>query len=295
MDDVQRAAEAIAKAKALLVTAGAGMGVDSGLPDFRGDEGFWKAYPPFRELGLRFVDLASPGWFEDDPELAWGFYGHRLELYRRTVPHRGFEVLRRLARAGGPLLRLHLERRRPVPARRASPRTDRRVPRLDPPPAVHGRLRHRHLAGRRHGERSTPRPSARARRSPAARGAARSPGPTSSCSGTGAGTTRAAGSRSDVSRGSWTRRPREHASSSAVRGTRSRPSGTPPKAQPPAWAARWCASTFASPTRRPGTSACAMGGARGAHAGSTRSWKPDGSWRSGRPEGYRASSLRSWS
>jgi NAD-dependent SIR2 family protein deacetylase len=97
MDDLERAAAAIAKAKTLLLTAGAGMGVDSGLPDFRGDEGFWKAYPPFRKLGLGFMDLANPGWFRDDPELAWGFYGHRLELYRRTEPHRGFQVLGRFA------------------------------------------------------------------------------------------------------------------------------------------------------------------------------------------------------
>jgi predicted Zn-dependent protease len=33
------------------------MGVDSGLPDFRGNEGFWKAYPPFKKLGLSFVQL----------------------------------------------------------------------------------------------------------------------------------------------------------------------------------------------------------------------------------------------
>jgi NAD-dependent SIR2 family protein deacetylase len=37
----------------------------------------------------------------DDPELAWGFYGHRLELYRRTTPHRGFGILRRLAERSG--------------------------------------------------------------------------------------------------------------------------------------------------------------------------------------------------
>jgi NAD-dependent SIR2 family protein deacetylase len=88
-----RAARALEGAEALLVTAGAGMGVDSGLPDFRGDAGFWKAYPPFAKLGLRFVDLANPRWFADDPELAWGFYGHRLNLYRTTAPHRGFATL----------------------------------------------------------------------------------------------------------------------------------------------------------------------------------------------------------
>lgn len=78
-----------------MVCAGAGMGVDSGLPDFRGPEGFWRAYPPYARLGLRFEEIADPEHFEDDPELAWGFYGHRLALYRRTVPHAGFAVLRR--------------------------------------------------------------------------------------------------------------------------------------------------------------------------------------------------------
>lgn len=94
---VSAAARALGEAEALLVTAGAGMGVDSGLPDFRGDEGFWRAYPPFAKLGLSFVDLANPSWFEEDPPLAWGFYGHRLHLYRRTEPHAGFAILRRWA------------------------------------------------------------------------------------------------------------------------------------------------------------------------------------------------------
>ena len=91
---IARAAGAIAHADGLLVTAGAGMGVDSGLPDFRGDAGFWRAYPPYAKLGLSFVDLANPRWFDEDPALAWGFYGHRLNLYRRTRPHDGFARLR---------------------------------------------------------------------------------------------------------------------------------------------------------------------------------------------------------
>ncbi len=94
MSDIGRAAEAVARADALLVGAGAGVGVDSGLPDFRGNQGFWRAYPPFRERGLSFIDMANPGWFDSDPRLAWGFYGHRLHLYRDTRPHAGFEILR---------------------------------------------------------------------------------------------------------------------------------------------------------------------------------------------------------
>ena len=67
------------------------------IGDVRGDEGFWRAYPPYARLGLRFEELADPEHFADDPALAWGFYGHRLHLYRDTVPHPGFAVLRRWA------------------------------------------------------------------------------------------------------------------------------------------------------------------------------------------------------
>lgn len=93
MSELDRAAELIRDAGALLICAGAGMGVDSGLPDFRGGEGFWRAYPPYARLGLRFEELADPRHFAEDPELAWGFYGHRLALYRETVPHPGFRLL----------------------------------------------------------------------------------------------------------------------------------------------------------------------------------------------------------
>lgn len=87
------AAKAISQASALVITAGAGMGVDSGLPDFRGDQGFWNAYPMYEQLGLSFIQAANPEHFEDDPNFGWGFYGHRTNLYRSTVPHAGFTLL----------------------------------------------------------------------------------------------------------------------------------------------------------------------------------------------------------
>lgn len=93
MDDLTQAREWLQQAEALVIGAGAGMGVDSGLPDFRGNEGFWRAYPPMRNLGVSFSDMANPRWFERDPDLAWGFYGHRLNLYRATQPHAGFGEL----------------------------------------------------------------------------------------------------------------------------------------------------------------------------------------------------------
>jgi len=93
---LRAAARAIFEADAILVGAGAGMGVDSGLPDFRGPEGFWRAYPSLKGR-VRFEEMANPVWFEENPALAWAFYGHRLHLYRDTVPHVGFELIRRMA------------------------------------------------------------------------------------------------------------------------------------------------------------------------------------------------------
>ncbi|WP_228098378.1 MULTISPECIES: Sir2 family NAD-dependent protein deacetylase [Chitinilyticum] len=91
----RKAADRIRHADGLLITAGAGMGVDSGLPDFRGGQGFWEAYPALGRAQLSFMDVACPQTFRTDPELAWGFYGHRLKLYRETEPHEGFHVLHR--------------------------------------------------------------------------------------------------------------------------------------------------------------------------------------------------------
>lgn len=91
---IERAVRPILEADSLLVCAGAGMGVDSGLPDFRGRQGFWKAYPPLAQARLRFEQIANPAAFDANPRLAWGFYGHRLQLYRRTRPHAGFAILR---------------------------------------------------------------------------------------------------------------------------------------------------------------------------------------------------------
>jgi len=93
MGNIELATQAIKEAAAIVIAAGAGMGVDSGLPDFRGNEGFWKAYPPIAKLGLSFAEMANPQWFEKNPPLAWAFYGHRLNLYRQTMPHQGFKQL----------------------------------------------------------------------------------------------------------------------------------------------------------------------------------------------------------
>lgn len=92
-----KAAQLISHADGLIIAAGAGMGVDSGLPDFRGNAGFWQHYPALQKSGIDFQGMAAPSHFYSSPRLAWGFYGHRLALYRQTQPHAGFQILKDIA------------------------------------------------------------------------------------------------------------------------------------------------------------------------------------------------------
>ena len=99
LPSIEHAAELIEQADALIIAAGAGMGVDSGMPDFRGQKGFWAAYPALAAAGIDFTAIANPKGFVQDAQRAWGFYGHRLVMYRQTLPHAGFGILKRWASA----------------------------------------------------------------------------------------------------------------------------------------------------------------------------------------------------
>jgi NAD-dependent SIR2 family protein deacetylase len=93
-----QAAELIRAADGILITAGAGIGVDSGMPDFRSGNGFWRTYPALGKQNIRFEEIATADNFNTQPELVWGFYGHRLNMYRKINPHRGFRALLDLAK-----------------------------------------------------------------------------------------------------------------------------------------------------------------------------------------------------
>lgn len=93
-EKLAQAAQLIHNAQALVIAAGAGMGVDSGLPDFRSNNGFWRTYPALAHSGIGFEEAATAGHFVQHPERAWGFYGHRLQKYRTVQPHAGFGLLK---------------------------------------------------------------------------------------------------------------------------------------------------------------------------------------------------------
>jgi NAD-dependent SIR2 family protein deacetylase len=88
---ISGAARAIFEADALLITTGAGMGVDMGLADFRSSNAFWEGlkHPEIR----RYEDFSSSEWFQKDPALAWGINYSQIKAYRDAKVHAGYEAL----------------------------------------------------------------------------------------------------------------------------------------------------------------------------------------------------------
>jgi len=85
------AAQALKEADALLITSGAGMGVDSGLGTFRGrNSGVW---PPLKAMQKDFSEMSCPNWFGSDPRLAWAFWHFRHQAYALGTPHAGYSIL----------------------------------------------------------------------------------------------------------------------------------------------------------------------------------------------------------
>jgi len=96
---IVEAKERIQKADAMLIIAGTGMSIDSGLPDLRNQEEFWETYPFAKKLEISLEEFANPIWFIQNPEIAWAFYGHRYMMYKNTQPHAGYKLLLDLAKS----------------------------------------------------------------------------------------------------------------------------------------------------------------------------------------------------
>jgi NAD-dependent SIR2 family protein deacetylase len=75
------------KAEGVVILAGAGMSVDSGLPDFRGSTGLWTTAKE------TFITKATAKSFEVNPLEAWNFYVNRILQYQHAQPHAGYTQL----------------------------------------------------------------------------------------------------------------------------------------------------------------------------------------------------------
>ena len=78
----------------MLVIAGAGCSSECGLPTYRGEGGVWRDTKVLERLNVTVEHISSPSWFQKDSAQAWGVYSDKIKLYRESVPHKGYTLLR---------------------------------------------------------------------------------------------------------------------------------------------------------------------------------------------------------
>src|SRR5207249_3560189 len=73
----------------VLVLTGAGVSAESGIPTFRGKDGYWRNFDP--------AELATPEAFARDPKLVWEWYRERRQRIRNAQPNAAHAAIAKLA------------------------------------------------------------------------------------------------------------------------------------------------------------------------------------------------------
>jgi NAD-dependent deacetylase len=74
-------AQKLKGSKKIVFVTGAGISQESGIPTFRGKDGYWRRYDPMK--------LASIDAFYDDPKLVWEWYEDRRKNILSVKPNEG--------------------------------------------------------------------------------------------------------------------------------------------------------------------------------------------------------------
>jgi len=91
-EHLERAARELASAKRAVAVTGAGISVESGIPDFRSADGLWSRYPP--------DEFATIDAFYDDPDRVWVMWYELAETLGNVQPNPAHYALARLEKAG---------------------------------------------------------------------------------------------------------------------------------------------------------------------------------------------------
>lgn len=89
MADLEIAASSQSYIVRVLVLTGAGVSAESGIPTFRGKDGYWRNLDPTK--------LATLEAFARDPQLVWAWYRERRQRIRNAQPNAAHEAIARLA------------------------------------------------------------------------------------------------------------------------------------------------------------------------------------------------------
>ncbi len=90
VNDFQRAADAVRSANNVIASTGAGISVESGIPDFRSPDGLWSKYPP--------EEYATIDAFHANPAKLWKFWQERSEEMAGCQPNPAHVALAELER-----------------------------------------------------------------------------------------------------------------------------------------------------------------------------------------------------
>lgn len=83
---VERCVEIMARARSVVVSTGAGISKESGIPTFRdAPSALWAQYDP--------EQLATPQGFRRDPPLVWRWYAARREMIAQARPNAGHHAI----------------------------------------------------------------------------------------------------------------------------------------------------------------------------------------------------------
>ncbi len=88
MDPIQRAAEILREHRPAIALTGAGISVDSGIPDFRSADGLWARYDP--------MEYATIEAFRRHPEKVWTMLREMESLVVEAEPNPGHRALAEL-------------------------------------------------------------------------------------------------------------------------------------------------------------------------------------------------------
>lgn len=89
---IEQAAKLIGEADYVVALTGAGISVDSGIPDFRSPQGLWSKYDPMEYAGIDS--------FRKDPHKIWKMIHEMRGLIESAKPNPAHEALAKLGRMG---------------------------------------------------------------------------------------------------------------------------------------------------------------------------------------------------
>jgi NAD-dependent deacetylase len=84
-ETVQNLIERLRRAENVVVSTGAGVSAESGVPTFRGAGGIWSKMNP--------EELASVDGFMKNPQLVWEWYQYRRDLMGKVTPNPGHHAI----------------------------------------------------------------------------------------------------------------------------------------------------------------------------------------------------------